>query len=122
MRGGAEPAAVPTSWAAQQLTEFLAAVSGARDERAAIHDAVERATEAFEAEVGAVIGTDGQVIVAAGFGINEVPVEALRGVGSGECESLEGPGIGTCQALATPIGDQRLALLVLARDGELVVS
>ena len=50
---------VPTSWAAQQLTEFLAAISAADDERAAIRDAVERATEAFEAEAGAIVGAAG---------------------------------------------------------------
>jgi diguanylate cyclase (GGDEF)-like protein len=122
MDGGAEPTAVPTSWAAQQLTEFLAAVSGARDERAAIHDAVERVTEAFEAEIGAVIGTDGEVVVAAGFGINEVPLEAIERVCRGETDCLEVPGIGTCQVLATPIGDERLGLLVLGRDPELAFS
>jgi diguanylate cyclase (GGDEF)-like protein len=113
--------AVPTSWAAQQLTEFLAAVSVADDEAAAIREAVERATEAFEAEVGVVLGPDG-VVAATGFGINEVPLAAIDRVRQGETERLEVPGIGECQALSTPIGDTRLSAMVLARHDELVFS
>jgi hypothetical protein len=112
---------VPTSWAAQQLTEFLAAVSAADDEAAAVRGAVERATEAFEAEVGAIVGTDG-VVVASGFGLNEIPFEAISRVRRGETDRLQVPGIGECQALATPIGDERLDSLILARHDELIFS
>ena len=97
---------VPTSWAAQQLTEFLAAVSVADDEQAAVREAVERATEAFEAEVGVVLGADG-LVAATGFGIDDVPLEAIERVRDGETDRLEVPGIGECQALSTPIGDDR---------------
>ncbi len=109
--------AVPTSWAAQQLTEFLAAVSAADDVQGAARDAIQRATEAFEAEVGAIVSTDG-VVIADGFGASEIPFEAIDRVRRGESERLEVPGIGECQALATPIGDERFDTLVLARSDE----
>jgi diguanylate cyclase (GGDEF)-like protein len=117
-----EPPSVPTSWAAQQLTEFLAAVSAAGDEQTAVAGAVERVTEAFEAEVGAIIDADGEVVVASGFGIGDVPHAAINRVRLGETDRLEVPGIGNCPALVTPIGDERLDALVLARDEELTFS
>ena len=58
---------MPTSSALQQLTEFLAAISAADDELAAIGDAVERAWERVEAEAGAIVGAAG-VLAATGFG------------------------------------------------------
>jgi diguanylate cyclase (GGDEF)-like protein len=113
--------AVPTSWAAQQLTEFLAAVSVADDEAAAVREAVERATEAFEAQVGVVLGPDGPV-ASTGFGGNDVPIDALLRVCRGETDRLEIPGIGDCKALSTPIGDDRLDAMILARHDDQVFS
>jgi diguanylate cyclase (GGDEF)-like protein len=112
----ADTPSVPTSWAAQQLTEFLTAVSAAGDEEAAVHDAVERATEAFEAEVGAIVDAEGRVIASSGFGIGGIPSEAIGRVCGGESDRITVQGVGECQALATPIGDERLAHLVLARN------
>ena len=117
-----EPPSVPTSWAAQQLTEFQAAVAAAGDEQTAIHCAVERATEAFEAEVGAIVDASGNVVVATGFGIGDVPAPALDRVRLGEADRLAVPGIGDCPTLATPIGDERLDTLVLARHEDLRFS
>jgi diguanylate cyclase (GGDEF)-like protein len=111
----ADTPSVPTSWAAQQLTEFLTAVSAADDEAAAVQDAVERATEAFEAEVGAIVDAEGGVVASSGFGIGGFPSEAIGRVCDGETDRLTVERIGDCQALATPIGDERLAHLVLAR-------
>jgi diguanylate cyclase (GGDEF)-like protein len=113
--------AIPTSWAAQQLTEFVAAVSSAVDEKAAIRDAVERAAEAFEAEVAAILGHD-EVLAAIGFGVSGVPSEELASVAATEAPRLTVPGIGDCAALVTPIGDERLETLLLARHDELVFS
>lgn len=113
--------AVPTSWAAQQLAEFLSAVSSADDEHAAVRDGVERAAEAFEAEVGAILG-DGGVLAATGFGLGEVPADQLERVRDGASDELRVPGVGACHALATPIGDERLRAMILARTGELPFS
>ena len=112
---------MPTSWAAQQLTEFLAAISAADDELAAISDAVERACEAFEAEAGAIVGAGG-VLAATGFGKEPVPTEEIERVWSGETDRLRVPGVGECQALSTSIDDERLVALVLARHDEPVFS
>jgi diguanylate cyclase (GGDEF)-like protein len=105
----------------QQLTEFLAAISAANDERAAIRDAVERASEAFGAEVGAIVGADG-VLAATWAGLERIPPEAIERLRRGETERLELPGIGDCHALSTPIDDERLGTLLLARRDEVVFS
>ncbi len=118
---GAGVSAVPTSWAAQQLTEFLAAITASDDEATAIRDAVERATEAFDAEAGAIVG-GGSVLASTGFGAAEVPYEVIAAVAGSGTDRLEVPGIGDCKALATPIGDERIEALVLARHDELVFS
>jgi diguanylate cyclase (GGDEF)-like protein len=106
--------AIPTSWTAQQLTEFMAAVSSASDADDAIRDAVERAAEAFEAEVAAILG-GGQVLASTGFGVADVPGDELGAIASGEQSVLAVPGIGSCATLVTPIGDERFEALVLAR-------
>src|SRR5215210_2085731 len=93
-----------TSWTAQQLTEFVAAVSSASDERHAVRDALERAAEAFEAEVGAMLG-GGEVVASTGFGVSEVPAEELAAIAAGESDTLSIAGIGECMPLTTPIDD-----------------
>ena len=98
---------VPANLAAQQLTEFLAAVSVAEDEAAAVREAVERATEAFGAEVGAVLAADG-IVISTGLGAADVPYSAYDRVRRGESDRLELPGVGECLALSTSIGDERL--------------
>src|SRR5205823_13861418 len=55
-----------STWLTQQLVEFLAAVSSSPDERIAIRTALERAAEAFEAEVGAV-ELGGEVVASVGL-------------------------------------------------------
>ena len=113
--------AIPTSWAAQQLTEFVAAVSSAGDEQAAIRDAVERAAEAFEAEVAAILG-GGEILAAIGFGVSGVPREELAAAAASEATTLAVSGIGECAVLVTPIGDDRLETLLLARHDDLEFS
>ena len=112
---------VPANLAAQQLTEFLAAVSVAEDEAAAVREAVERATEAFGAEVGAVLAADG-IVISTGLGAADVPYSAYDRVRRGESDRLELPGVGECLALSTSIGDERLDALILARRDELGFS
>ena len=52
------------NWSMQQLTEFLAAISGFENEESALRGAVERAAEAFDAELGAIV-RDGSVAITA---------------------------------------------------------
>ena len=66
-----------SEWHAQQLAEFLAAVSVYEDEPAALDGAVERAAEAMEAEVAAAV-RDGSVLASVGFRAGHVPVGPAR--------------------------------------------
>jgi hypothetical protein len=122
---------VPRSsgWHAQQIAEFLAAVSAYEDEAAALEGAVERAAEAMEAEVAAVVG-GGAVLASVGFRAGNVPVDELvtlsagRGAGAAVAESpllggppvLHVPGVGYCATVAVPV-DCTTTLLV-ARSGD----
>ncbi len=99
-------------WLSQQIAEFLAAVSSYRDETAAIDGAVERATEAVEAEVGAVV-RHGSVVACVGFPQGATPVADLVAAASGR-GPLHVPGLGPCPVLAVPIES---GTLVLARSG-----
>jgi diguanylate cyclase (GGDEF)-like protein len=107
---------VPTSWAARQLTAFLASISSADDEPAAIRDAVARAIEALAADAGAIVGSEG-VLATAGFGDDTVAMAEIERASRGEVDRLLLPGAGECRALSTPIDDDRLASLVLIRHG-----
>ncbi|MHB8682622.1 MAG: putative bifunctional diguanylate cyclase/phosphodiesterase [Acidimicrobiales bacterium] len=105
-----------STWSAQQLAEFLAAVSAYGDEHSAMRGAVELAAEAFEAEVGAVLRNE-SVLAAVGFPVGRVPrTELLQAARHGG--SLEVPGAGHCRVLRVPLemvdGD---GTLVLARSG-----
>ena len=109
-------AAPAGDWSTHQLTEFLAEISSRSDERAALRGAVERAAEALEAEVGAVV-RDGYVAASVGFPADDVPVDDLIAVARGEEDSIDVPGIGTCGAVVVTVDDTPPAQLVMARFG-----
>src|SRR3982074_929901 len=68
---------MPTSlWSTQQLAEFLAAVSVCETEASAALTAVERAAEALEAEVAAIL-SGGEVVVAVGYPEGAAPLAEL---------------------------------------------
>ena len=104
------------AWSAQQLAEYLAAVSAYDDGAAAMHGAVELAAEALEAEVAALV-RDGAVVTSVGFPVGRTPVEALVAA-SMSGAMIEVPGAGSCHLLRVPVeltdGD---CTLVLARSG-----
>ena len=54
------------SWSTHQLVEFMAGVSASEDVESAMRLAVERAAEALEAEVGALLTPD-RVVTSIGF-------------------------------------------------------
>lgn len=102
-------------WAAHQLADFLSVVSGQPDEPAAHAAAVERAAEAFEAEVAAIISEGRpQSLV----GIADAPPHhaALLAVASGKA-TLDVPGVGDC-AVAVHDHDGVVQLLVARRGDE----
>ncbi|MBW3668996.1 MAG: EAL domain-containing protein [Actinobacteria bacterium] len=105
------------NWSAQQLAEFLAAVSALPNEAAAIAGAVERAAEAVEAEVAALL-RDGEPVAAVGFPHDRVPVAELHEVVAGRRRQLDVPGVGPCSVLVIPMEGGVLGTLVLARSGD----
>jgi diguanylate cyclase (GGDEF)-like protein len=105
------------SWTTQQLVEFLSLVSSFPDEQSAIAGAVERAAEALEAEVGAVV-SDGRLLASTGFSANNVQVELLSAAAEGAVTSIEVPGAGVCEVISVALEEGMPARLVLARAGE----
>jgi diguanylate cyclase (GGDEF)-like protein len=105
-----------SAWHAQQIAEFLAAVSAYEDEPAALDGAVERAAEAVEAEVAAVV-RDGTVLASVGFRAGHVPDDAIVALAGGARPPvLQVPGAGGCAVVTVPV-DCDTTLLV-ARSGE----
>jgi hypothetical protein len=70
------------SWSTNQLAEFLAAVSASADVAGARQGAVERAAEAFGADVGAIVA-DGVALASIGFPRAAVPHPALASAADG---------------------------------------
>ena len=105
---------VPPAWSTQQLAEFLAAVSVATDYPRAARVAVERAAEALEAEIAAVV-RDGAVEASIGFPEGSVPVPEI--VAAVDHAAMAFPGLGPCRTTAAPFDDKRGAWLVLGRLG-----
>jgi serine phosphatase RsbU (regulator of sigma subunit) len=68
-----------TSWAAQRLAEFLAAISASPDAASAVTRALEWTAETLEAEVAAMVRS-GRVVDSVGFPAGEAPVERLVAV------------------------------------------
>lgn len=109
---------VSGDWSTHQLAEFLAAVTSYRDEPSAVRGAVERAAEAFEAEVGAVV-CQGYVEASVGFGVQEIPADVLVSLEAGKHRDLTIPGIGYCHTVAVPIeDDDRSSVFILGRSGD----
>src|SRR3954447_22352913 len=101
----------------QELLELLAVVSSFPDEASAVHGAVERAAQALEAEVAAVVFDD-RVAAAVGFPEGAVPRVDLLAVAARERDGLEVPGLGRCEAVAANWAATHPAHLSLARGGE----
>jgi PAS domain S-box-containing protein len=104
----------PANWSTQQLTNFLAVVSSAEDERTASRVAVERAAEALDAELAALLRR-GEVVVSIGFPAGPTLEHALGEVAEGRATSIMLPGLGECPALAIDVEDDAPASLVFAR-------
>jgi diguanylate cyclase (GGDEF)-like protein len=105
------------TWSAQQLAEFLAVVSSYPDEQSALSGAVERAAEAVEAEIAALV-QDGEVRVSIGFSRGRDPLASLHPVLVGHAEEMDVPGIGRCAATRIPLDGALSGTLVFARSGE----
>ncbi|HEY4427623.1 MAG TPA: EAL domain-containing protein [Solirubrobacteraceae bacterium] len=104
------------SWSTQQLVEFLGLISALPDEHSAILRAVERAAEALEAEVGAIV-REGRVLACTGFPAHEEPTETLVAAAEGQVLTIEVPGAAQCAVISVPLEDGGSGRLVLARSG-----
>ena len=104
-------------WSAHQLAEFLAAVSSFTDQASATRGAVERAAEAFEAEVGAVV-MDGELAASVGYAPGDEPATRLVDLAGQGPEEAEVPGVGTCRILSVPLDEGRSSRFLLARVGD----
>jgi len=106
------------NWSTQQLAEFLGLVSSFNDPAFARRRAVERAAEAFDAEVAALVSRDA-IEASIGFPAGAEP-RSLTAVASGERQMIEVPGVGTCTAFAATLDDEDSGKLVVARgNGDL---
>ena len=99
----------------QQLAEFLAVVSSLPNQANARQVGVERAAEALEAEVAAVVH-DGVVLSSVGFPAALVPEAELVEAAAHRQAVIELPGLGQCQAISVVLDEA--GHLVVARAGE----
>jgi signal transduction histidine kinase len=109
---------MPTSvWSTQQLAEFLAAVSSSETEASAALAAVERVSEALDAEVAAIVCGD-ELVAAVGYPEGAAPVAELISVAEGGAGvELTVPGVGACQATRISLEHPPRGILVVARSG-----
>jgi PAS domain S-box-containing protein len=101
----------------QCLAEFVAAVSAAPDATAATQVAAERAALALEAEVGIVLGHDGQVS-SVGFPAGRLPLAEIAEVIDQRKAMLDVPGVGRCHIAVAPLDRSPPGHLVVARSCE----
>ena len=102
------------AWSTQQLVEYVAALSDCPDGAVLTQLAVERAAEALEADVAALV-TPGSVCASVGFRNSRAPTAALHSAVDGEV--LHVPGVGACPVLVADVDSHPSRRLVLARGG-----
>jgi diguanylate cyclase (GGDEF)-like protein len=101
------------SWSTHELAEFVAAVSGFPDSRAAMEGALWRATDAFGASFGVVLGHD-WIGAAVGILHAEEIADHLCALPEVPVAPVELPGVDTCWAYAIALDDG--GRLVLGRE------
>jgi PAS domain S-box-containing protein len=102
------------NWSIQQLTGFLAMVSSAEDERTASRVAVERAADALDADVAALLRR-GDVVASVGLRHDAMLEAALAEVAEGRTSRLMAPGLEDRPALAITVEADSPSRLVFAR-------
>ncbi len=105
------------AWETERLTEFVVAIAAAEDEQTAAERGVERAGEALEAEVAALV-RDGAVIASHGWPRIEVPERELAAVAAVGHGVLPVPGAGACPAVGVMLTPPRIGALLVARCGD----
>ena len=103
------------SWSTQQLTEFLALVSSFADPASATRGAVERAAEALEAEVVAIVRA-GAVSAAIGYPQDALPVDELVRLARDPARG-ELAGLGPCRVVVVQLESEEPGQFLVARAG-----
>jgi diguanylate cyclase (GGDEF)-like protein len=104
-------------WSTQQLAEFLTTVSPLHDPAEILIRGVERAAEAIDADVGAIV-EEGSVAASIGFPVAAVPSDRILAVANGLVHTLQVPGAGRCSTLSVPLDEEGNGQLLLGRGGE----
>ncbi|WP_436532842.1 diguanylate cyclase domain-containing protein [Actinoplanes sp. HUAS TT8] len=104
-----------TAWSMLRLSEYFSAITRAGDEPSAARIAVQRATEATDAELGAVI-FGGELAASVGLGRSPDP-DVFTRVRSGE-ETVSFPGFGPAFVTVHVLAGEFDERLVVARAGE----
>ena len=106
-----------SKWFPQQLVAFLEAVWSATTEAAAGLMAVERAAEALDAEIAAIVCVD-RVVAVVGYPGGAVPVRELALItAEGAYHELTVPGVGVCRVATESLDYPPGATFILARAG-----
>jgi diguanylate cyclase (GGDEF)-like protein len=109
------------SWTTQQLAEFLAAVTAFNDGHSAVRGGVERAAEALDAEVAALVNGGG-VVESIGFPAGDAPEEELVAAAAHDLIELELPVVGSCEVMTAELGEDHGGTLLVARAGGISYS
>ncbi|HEX5198480.1 MAG TPA: EAL domain-containing protein [Actinoplanes sp.] len=112
MRSADDPSLVTHHWSTLQLTEFCAVLTGSADEDEVLRLAVERASEALEAEIAAVV-IEGEVRAHWGLAGDAAETETLRTIGS--ARSVRLAGLGEVHTFAARLGRGTGDFLVVGR-------
>jgi signal transduction histidine kinase len=106
-----------SKWFPQQLVAFLEAVWSATTETEAGRMAVERAAEALDAEIAAIVCAD-RVVAVVGYPEGAVPVRELTLItAEGAHQELTAPDVGVCRMATVSLDYPPGATFVLARAG-----
>jgi diguanylate cyclase (GGDEF)-like protein len=108
-------------WAVEQLTAYLYGLADAGDGDAAVLEAIDRAAEAMEAEVAALV-IDGAVSAAIGFASGKVPEQALLALAAERPASTDLPGLGACHVSVAYLDSGMGRCLLVARTGDVPFS
>ncbi|MGN6870540.1 MAG: putative bifunctional diguanylate cyclase/phosphodiesterase [Solirubrobacteraceae bacterium] len=101
------------TWSTQQLTEYLAVVSSVPEAATAAREAIERAAEALDAELGVVI-QHGEVTASVGFPAALTPEDLLEVAAPGLAH-VESPVAGPCSTVTAKLDGDERGWLVVAR-------
>jgi diguanylate cyclase (GGDEF)-like protein len=111
-----EPTPRAANWSAQQLVEFLSVLADCPDRGAARQTGVERAAEAVEADMAALV-VAGAVVAATGYPGDAIPEAEIVAVAEGATRELTAPWGERCPCAVVELDDIFEARLIVGRVG-----